>query len=302
MKGWFAQAGSFVALLLAGIALALSGHASAADPQWLMRPAVFLHAVTIALWVGALLPLGLALKNREARALPALQRFSYTIPMIVAVLIVAGCALAYVQIGQPRALVETAYGQVMLVKLVLLVGLFLLAAVNRWTLTDPAEAGDLSAIRRLAGSIVVETTIALLVFGTAAALRFTPPPRVITAAAAEPAREFIQTDKALAFIELHPGRAGPVDVSVNVLNGDFRLLDAKEVTLMLSNPKVGIEPFKRKLVRRGEANWRSDGPVTIPIAGLWRVRIDVLISDFDLVRLEGQDQAMILLQREKVAR
>lgn len=287
-KGRLAQLNGIVALLLAGGALALSGHASTADPQWLMRPAVFLHTATIAIWVGALLPLGLALKNGETGAAPALRRFSRAIPVFVAGLVIAGCVLAYVQIGQPGALLATAYGQVMLVKLALLVGLFLLAALNRWTLTTPTQAGDQSITRRLTRSIALETMIALLIFGTVAMLRFTPPPRVLAAASAEPANEFIQTDKALAFIQLRPGRAGSVNVSVNVLTGDFQLLDAKGVTLEVSNPKAGIEPFKLKLTRHGDANWRADSPVTIPAAGLWRVRVDILISESDVVRLEGQ--------------
>jgi copper transport protein len=287
IKGRPSKLTSIMALLLAGIALALSGHASAADPQWLMRPAVFLHTATIAIWIGALLPLGLALKSREAGAVPALQRFSYAIPVIVAILILGGCVLAYVQIERPSALLDTAYGQIMLVKLALLVRLFLLAAVNRWTLTVPAVAGDQLAIRRLTRSIAVETTIALLIFGTVATLRFTPPPRVIAAAAAEPASEFIQTDKALAMIQLRPGHVGPVDVAVNVLTGDFQLLDAKEVTLVMSNPKAGTDPFKLKLTRHGDANWRAES-LTIPIAGLWRVRVDIRVSDSDVVKLEGQ--------------
>ncbi len=37
-----------------GAALAASGHASAAAPQWLTRPAVFVHGVSVACWAGAL--------------------------------------------------------------------------------------------------------------------------------------------------------------------------------------------------------------------------------------------------------
>ena len=35
-----------------GVALAASGHASAAEPQWLTRPTVFLHGAGIAFWAG----------------------------------------------------------------------------------------------------------------------------------------------------------------------------------------------------------------------------------------------------------
>src|SRR5690606_22321099 len=135
----------------------LSGHASAASPQWLMRPAVFLHVVAIAIWIGALAPLGLALRHTRPGALEALRRFSRAIPLIVAALILAGIVLAVVQLQQPAALLDTAYGQVFLVKLALLVGLFLLAAANRWFLTAHTEAGDTAAPLRPVRPIATET-------------------------------------------------------------------------------------------------------------------------------------------------
>ncbi|MCG5481313.1 MAG: hypothetical protein KK478_20125 [Ensifer alkalisoli] len=93
----------------------------------------------------------------------------------------------------------------------------------------------------------------------------------------------IHTDKAMAFVQVMPGRAGDVDVSISVLTGDFR----KEVTLVLSKPDSGVEPFRRPAVRRSESDWRIDR-IAIPLPGTWRVRVDILISDFDMVRLEGQ--------------
>ncbi|MEW9806364.1 copper resistance CopC/CopD family protein [Mesorhizobium marinum] len=285
-SGPAATVAASLALLGAGLSLALSGHASAASPQWLMRPMVFLHAAAVAAWAGALAPLGLAFLRREPGRAVALARFSRTIPAVVGVLAVAGLVLALVQVERLAALFETDYGAVLCAKLLLLAGLFSLAAVNRWSLTRRAGAGEAVTERRLVASIVAETLLVLVVLAAVAAWRFTPPPRVLFAQAAAPVTEYIHTEKALAYIQFAPGRAGRVDASVNILTGDFEKLDAKEVTLVLSNPKVGIEPFKRALARRGEANWRAD--VDIPIAGLWRVRVDVLVSDFEIVRLEGQ--------------
>ena len=56
---------SLTALLGVGLALALSGHASNAAPQWLTRPSVFVHVVCVAFWVGALLPLIAAVQTGE---------------------------------------------------------------------------------------------------------------------------------------------------------------------------------------------------------------------------------------------
>jgi copper transport protein len=287
LNGFAAKLAALVAWLLAGIALALSGHASAASPQWLMRPAVFLHVVAIAIWIGALAPLGLALRHTRPGALEALRRFSRAIPLIVAALILAGIVLAVVQLQQPAALLDTAYGQVFLVKLALLVGLFLLAAANRWFLTAQTEAGDTSATRRLVRSIATETLVVLLIFGVAAAWRFTPPPRALAAAAAAPAATHIHTAQVMADLAVTPGRAGPVSVSAMIMTGEFGPLDAKEVTFVFSNPDAGIEPFRRKAEKHGDGTWRVDG-ITLPLPGAWTVRVDVLISDFEMAKLEGR--------------
>ncbi|RWP42246.1 MAG: hypothetical protein E5Y63_26055 [Mesorhizobium sp.] len=49
---WPPRLAAVLGLLVAGTALAPSGHASAAAPQWLVRPMVFLHTTTIAVWIG----------------------------------------------------------------------------------------------------------------------------------------------------------------------------------------------------------------------------------------------------------
>ncbi|WP_027060258.1 copper resistance CopC/CopD family protein [Mesorhizobium loti] len=269
-----------------GVALAASGHASAAEPQWLTRPMVFVHGVGIAFWTGALVPLGLALKRQTADAVTVLRRFSSAIMPVVAVLAVAGVVLAAIQVQTPSALVSTAYGRLLLVKLALLVFLFTLAAVNRWKLTASAEAGSTEVQRRLTRSISVEMLIVLAIFGVAAGWRFTPPPRALAIAAAQPVSVHIHALQAMADLSITPGHAGPVAASMIIMTGDFGPLDAKEVTLVLSKPDSGIEPLKRAATKPGDGSWRVDNLV-IPVPGRWTVRIDILVSDFEMVKIEA---------------
>ncbi|MER8573642.1 copper resistance CopC/CopD family protein [Mesorhizobium sp. M1338] len=269
-----------------GVALAASGHAGAAEPQWLTRPMVFLHGVGIAFWAGALVPLGLALKVQSAEAAPFLRRFSRLILPVVAVFAAAGIVLAVIQIQTPAALVNTAYGRLLLIKLGLLVFLFTLAAVNRWKLTASAEAGATEVRRRLSRSIGVELVIVLAIFGVAAGWRFTPPPRALAIAAAQPASVHVHALQAMADLSITPGHAGPVTASMIIMTGDFGPLDAKEVTLVLSKPDSGIEPLKRAATKPGDGSWRVDNLV-IPVPGRWTVRIDILVSDFEMVKIEA---------------
>ena len=269
-----------------GVALAASGHASAAEPQWLTRPMVFLHGVGIAFWAGALMPLGLALKGQSAEVAPFLRRFSRMILPVVVVLAAAGIVLAIIQVQTPSALVNTAYGKLLLIKLGLLVFLLTLAAVNRWKLTAAAEAGATEVQHRLARSIGVEMLIVLAIFCVAAGWRFTPPPRALAIAAAQPVSVHIHALKAMADLSITPGHAGPVVASMIIMSGDFGPLDAKEVTLVLSKPDSGIEPLKRPATKPGDGSWRVDNLV-IPVPGRWTVRIDILVSDFEMVKIEA---------------
>lgn len=274
------------ALIAVGVALGASGHASAAAPQWLTRPMVFLHGVGIAFWAGALVPLAVTLKRQAPGADMFLRRFSAAIMPMVTVLVVAGTVLAVIQVETFSALIDTEYGRLLLAKLALVVGLFALAATNRWALTRPAQAGQTAARHRLVRSIAVEILIVLAIFGIAAGWRFTPPPRALAIAAAEPASTHMMTLQAMADLTVTPGRAGTVSASIMLMTGDFGPLDAKEVTLVLSQPEAGVEPLKRVATKPGDGTWLVDGLV-IPFPGRWTVRLDILISDFEMVKLEG---------------
>ncbi|TIL29763.1 copper resistance CopC/CopD family protein [Mesorhizobium sp.] len=269
-----------------GAALAASGHASAAEPQWLTRPMVFLHGAGIAFWAGALAPLGLTLRRKPAEAAPFLRRFSQAILHVVAVLVATGFVLAVIQVQAPAALLETAYGRLLLVKLALLLFLFILAAINRWKLTGPAEAGETEAQKRLVRSIGIEMLIVLAIFGVAAGWRFTLPPRALAIAAAQPASVHIHTPKAMADLSITPGHVGPVAASIVIMTGDFGPLDAEQVTLVLSIPDAGIEPIKRAAKKPGDGTWRVDGLV-VPVPGRWTARLDILVSDFEMVKIEA---------------
>lgn len=282
LNGRGGRIAGIVSVGLAGLALASSGHASAASPQALMRPAVFLHAAGIALWAGALLPLVQALKHGDATSV--LRRFSSRIAAIVAALLASGLVLAVVQVERPATLIETNYGRVLLVKLALVALVLGLAGFNRWRLTAGVAAGRIPANRAMARIIVIEVALMLAIFGTAALWRFTPPPRALALAAAQPATIHIHTLAAMADVTLTTGRTGPVGVAILLMNGEFGPLPAKELTLSFANPAAGIEAIERKATRGADGVWRIDD-LSLPVPGRWSVELAILISDFEMLRL-----------------
>ncbi len=285
-KGREARWMALSAVLTAAFSLSLSGHASAAPPQWIMRPAVFLHVAAIAIWAGALLPLMLQLRTKSPEAADSLQRFSVFIPFAVLVLIAAGGVLAYVQVGTPSALVTTAYGIVFLIKLVLLVVVFVLAAANRWRLTQRSRRGEPKAISMLVRLIAAETLVMVLIFGVAAAWRFTPPPRSLVSQVQRDVVVRLQSSEAAADVTVLQGDGGAVSLSIKITGKDGRPLDPVEVTAVLANPQAGVEPIRRK-AEKIEAGWTVPDLV-LPLAGRWSLRLDVLVTDFDITRLEGE--------------
>ena len=47
----------------------------------------------------------------------------------------------------------------------------------------------------------------------------------------------------------------------------------------------GIEPMRREAINEADVTWRIDD-LRIPLAGRWRVRVEILVSDFEKVALE----------------
>jgi copper transport protein len=268
---------TLLAILGIGSALVASGHASTAEPRILTMPAVFLHGVCVALWIGSLLPLAIAVRAGDT---VALQRFSRLIPVPFVVLVACGIALAVVQLDRPDALWTTDYGRVLSAKIVIVLVLLALAAFNRYTLV-PRLA--ISGPRRLMMVIAAEFALAVLILGLVGLWRFMPPPRAL--AAAETTYIHFHSDRAMAQIDLKPERARGASLDIDVADGDLSPLAAKAVDVVIWNPAAGIEPIRRSATSEGGERWRIIG-LPIPVAGVWRMRVEILITDFDKVMIE----------------
>jgi copper transport protein len=248
------------------------------------RPAVFLHGVSVAFWVGALLPLAAALRRGEGRV--ELLRFSKAIPLPLAVLVVSGTMLAIMQMQRIDALWTTAYGSILFCKLVAVSVLLVFAAANR-RLTPRVASGDGRSAHRVIRSIQFELAIAVVILGLVASWRFTPPPRSLFAATAQPIHVHIHTEKAMADMEIAPPGPAGRQITIGVLDGEFRPLPAKEVELVLSKPAAGIEPLRLAATHVEGASWRVQG-LRIPLTGKWHVRVDILVSDFEKITIEDE--------------
>jgi copper transport protein len=280
------------AWLAGAMAFSLSGHASAADPQWLMRPAVALHLFGLMFWIGALPALWV--DARDATGLPQsaiLTSFSRLVPIAVAAILVSGVVVAGLQLGWPSAAWLSPYGAILGAKLVLVSGLLAIGLWNRRVLTAPSLAGDRTARWRLARSIRVEVVLVLLVLGLVAGWRFTPPPRALALSAAavvesEPIWLHLMSEEVMAMVSLDPGLAGSNSIGISLSDEEGMPIEAEKVTLTLSSPQHGIEPFRREA--EGEGSEWTVPQAVLPLDGSWTMELGVRIGRFRLVQLQTE--------------
>lgn len=273
-------------LLMLGGALAASGHASSALPRWLARPAVWWHVVAATLWIGALLPLDRALGTTPNLAV--LRRFSRWVPGILVALVASGAVLIYLQFDALPSLWRTGYGQVLMAKLALLMILLALGAYNRYGLTDAVLRADTNARRSMRRVIRVECALAFALFAVVALWRFTPPPRTLDMrppAAAEAVAAHIHGEQAMVDLILVPDTdRHTAQLTLYLSKPDLSPIEAQEVDVAFSNASIGIEPIAFAAMQSEDGAWRVD-QVNLPVQPRWDVRIDILISDFERIRL-----------------
>jgi putative copper resistance protein D len=163
--------------------LAWAGHAAAgagAEGVALLTTQI-VHLLASAGWLGALPPLVylLAKARREpataAFATVATQRFSTLGLVCVAGLLASGSVNAWFLVGTVPALLGTAYGHLLLVKLALFGAMLSLAAINRFRLTPALGFDRPYAINALWRNAALETVLGLGVLLIVGALGATAP-------------------------------------------------------------------------------------------------------------------------------
>ncbi|GGD37808.1 copper resistance CopC/CopD family protein [Aureimonas glaciei] len=270
--------------LLALASLPLTGHAAIAPPAWAAAPAVYVHGVAAAFWLGSLWPLWIMLPRMSSEdGVRMVARFSSLAIGLVVVLVLAGFLLSFLQIGGPDAVSTSAYGWTWAAKICLVLPLLGLAALNRLVLLpNLARRGPLFLRRSLVAEIVV---IAAIVMATSM-LGQTPPPRAFAvqkqtqeALAASPVHSTATSGQRRLDMTMHPGAPGKHHVMVAMSDANGNTVPAREFTTIWSLPSSGIEGLKRPLeVVTGRG---ASGMVDLPLCGTWNVQVEALVSDFE---------------------
>ena len=164
---WVSVLGGIIALF----SFTQIGHISGSETA-LMDIALILHLLAVALWIGVLTPLYrlASSSTRYASAADVGHQFGLVASVTVPVLIVVGGYMGYQLVGSFTALIETGYGQALIIKILLFSGLLGLAAANKLWFVPALRLGNPVAASHLSKSIYVEWLFILAVLGVTAVL------------------------------------------------------------------------------------------------------------------------------------
>jgi copper transport protein len=273
-----------------GASFGLTGHAATAAPRWLTGPALSVHVLAGAFWVGSFVPLGWSLTLPTGEAAAVLRRFSRVATHVVAGLVVAGAALVWVQLGDDLAAAwRTAYGWRLLGKLGLVAALLALAVVNRAWLTPGVAAGAPGAGRALRCALAADLALGLGVLAVTATFPFSPPARAL--------QGLPQPEESLAVVAgvpgggqatftLLPGRAGANRLQAWVTGPDGAPLRARGAWVARSPPDARLEPVRVAAALPAPGVVVAEGLV-LPRPGRWTLRLDLLTDDFANLTVEA---------------
>jgi len=261
---------------------ALSGHARVSGGVSLLSDVA--HVTAASIWTGGLafvvIGLLVAREDRWPLASSCVPRFSTFAVGSVAVLLLAGVLNGYLQVKSWNALWNTTYGQLLIVKVALILPLLMLGAFNNRFAVPNIRAGATSEPerRRFLRLAAAEIGVMLVIVGVTAALVSEPPAKAAIAQApvtGQPRGELLAGPFHLG-VEATPGTAGTNDIVLTVVHGE----DIAEITIDATLPSEDIGPLELEAAKAGPRRWVVRD-AQLAIAGTWSFRVQIRQGEFD---------------------
>ena len=275
----------------------LAGHAASGDLVGLAVVADVVHLGGVSVWLGGLALLAALVLPRagEPVAAQVVPRFSTVAFGAVTVILATGLVQSWRQVRSVEALTDTTYGKVLIVKVALFAAMVALGALSRGAVRrrfrvpapvlspGPGAAAatpDGDPARRLRRSVGAELGLSVAVLLAAAILVYTPPAR---SALAQPFATEVVAEPLRIDLTVDPAKAGRTDLHFYTLSAAGAVQEVAEMTAKLLLPDRDVGPLKVPLQRAGPGHFSAYG-FEVPIAGEWRLEMEVLIDEFDQVR------------------
>jgi putative copper resistance protein D len=162
---------ALIGSLMAATSFAWVGHVHALAIAWLPTTVIAVHLLGAAFWLGALGPLLIVASDADLpRVAATAARFGAAALFVVGALLTAGVCLLFLLLRDVGELWSGSYGRFVSFKIVLVVCLLGLAAINHLRLTPRLIAHDARAVRALQTSIRLEISLACVILVVTAAM------------------------------------------------------------------------------------------------------------------------------------
>jgi copper transport protein len=242
--------------------------------------AATLHLIAAAIWVGALLALAVLLPRLlrgpdRGFALELLRRFGWLAAPCIAVITVTGLILAGRQVVTVDALLYTIYGQLLVLKVIIVAAVAVLGARNAFLArrsTTPVHDG----VRRW--WVTLECVAMVAVIGLAGALANGKPargPEYTPVSTSLPPPVHAQVNDLLLGLSVRPGRPGPDFVTVSVQNTRIPApAPISSVVVRYTAPPPLGRTETHPAVRASDGNW-TDATSVIDRPGSWTLHVVV---------------------------
>jgi copper transport protein len=260
----------------------LTGHPTASPVAGVSVVVDAIHLASMSVWLGGLVMLVAFLlpraNERELGAiLPIWSRWAAT---AVASLLIAGTVSALIEVATFKGLVSSAYGQLILVKIALAVGVISVAAVSRRLVRNRSAESGPKVLRRM---VFAELGVTAVILGVTAALVQIPPPRTAQAAGTTTTdttiTQTITNDSMALQVDIFPATVGNNSIHLYAYTPENKPLPVVEWTATAALPAKGIEPIEVPLLRI--TDFHAIGDIALPQAGEWTFKFTVRTSDID---------------------
>lgn len=259
----------------------LAGHAAIGDWEPYALIADVAHVGAAALWIGGLVMLVGFVFRRPTEDLKALtRRFSEIAFWSVGALVATGVFQGYRQVGSLDALTSTTYGKLLMVKSAIVAGMVAMAWLSRRATHARWSPHTSSSVRR---TVAIEVALAVAVMSVTGLLVNAVPAKTLIAA---PQSGELAGKTVLVQYTVEPGRKGLNEIHLYSLTKQGLPIDVPEMTLEFSMPDKGIDKIPVDLEVAGRGHYQSLS-FNLPIAGRWRIDVNVRTSDIDSEQLEG---------------
>lgn len=282
----------------------LSGHASTGDMVGLALVADLVHMAGIALWLGGLVLLVVAvLPGRDpATMVDVVPRFSRLAGVTVAAIAISGGFQSWRQVRYADALTDTTFGRLVLLKVALFIAILGVASFSRrlvrGRLQLPARpvarlAGpgamladpDAEALPRLRKLVAIEVVVATVVLGLTAGLVQAVPGREARAEGSGPFTATLESGDLLVEVEVVPNQVGTNQMHIYSFGADgLTAQPIPELKATIEQPDRDLGPLPVTLEEIYPGHWQANA-MDIPLPGKWQLVLQARVSEFDQVRL-----------------